>query len=113
MVEHEPYVAMRSELDASVNWIRRVDVGAIEARYVRRARDRFVIYLSSQTGCRQACRMCHLTATGQTALRDVTLVEYLDQAGVVLDHYIRVAPAALVHYNFMARGEPLLNPVVV
>jgi 23S rRNA (adenine2503-C2)-methyltransferase len=116
MVEHEPYVAMRSELDASVNWIRRVDLGAIEARYVRRASDRFVIYLSSQTGCRQACRMCHLTATGQTALRDVTLEEYLDQAGVVLDHYSRVAPvapAALVHYNFMARGEPLLNPVVV
>jgi adenine C2-methylase RlmN of 23S rRNA A2503 and tRNA A37 len=60
--------------------------------------------------------MCHLTATAQTALRDVTLDEYVEQAEVVLDHYGRVAataPATLVHFNFMARGEPLLNPVVV
>ena len=108
-----PYVAMHSDLDASVNWIRRVDVGAIETRFVRREHDTIVIYLSSQTGCRQACRMCHLTATGQTAHRDVTLDEYAAQADIVLDHYRVVEPARLAHFNFMARGEPLLNPVVV
>lgn len=108
------YVAMYSRSDASVNWVRRVDIGAIETRFVRRRAESFVIYLSSQTGCRQACRMCHLTATGQTALRDVTLEEYVEQSEVVLDHYRRVEPAARsVHFNFMARGEPLLNPVVV
>jgi 23S rRNA (adenine2503-C2)-methyltransferase len=108
-----PYAAMHSELDVSVNWVQRVDVGAIETRFVRRKRDTVVIYLSSQTGCRQACRMCHLTATGQTALRDVTLDEYVAQAEVVLDHYRSVEPARTVHFNFMARGEPLLNSVVV
>jgi adenine C2-methylase RlmN of 23S rRNA A2503 and tRNA A37 len=108
-----PYVAMHSALDASVNWVRRVDVGAIETRFVRRERDTAVIYLSSQTGCRQACRMCHLTATGQTAHRDVTLDEFVAQSEVVLDHYRRVEPARVAHFNFMARGEPLLNPVVV
>jgi adenine C2-methylase RlmN of 23S rRNA A2503 and tRNA A37 len=112
---------MHSHLDASVNWVRRVDVGAIEARFVRRRRDTVVIYLSSQTGCRQACRMCHLTATGQTAHRDVTLEEYIEQAEIVLAHYrgIEPAPASpaldgiVAHFNFMARGEPLLNPVMV
>jgi adenine C2-methylase RlmN of 23S rRNA A2503 and tRNA A37 len=109
----EPYIAKRSELDQSVNWVRRVDVGAIEARFVRRRRDTIVIYLSSQTGCRQACRMCHLTATGQTDYRDVTLDEYVAQAEVVLGHYRSVEPATVAHFNFMARGEPLLNPVLV
>jgi 23S rRNA (adenine2503-C2)-methyltransferase len=100
----------RSALDASVNWDRAADVGRIEARYVRRCPDYFVVYLSSQTGCVQACRMCHLTATGQTRLRDVTVRELLDQARTVLDHYRReCAPARVVHFNFMARGEPLAN----
>jgi len=106
-------VARYSELDASVNWVRPVDIGTIETRFVRRRADSFVVYLSSQTGCRQACRMCHLTATGQTDLRDVTLDEYVAQAEVVLEHYRRVEPARTVHFNFMARGEPLLNPVIV
>jgi adenine C2-methylase RlmN of 23S rRNA A2503 and tRNA A37 len=57
--------------------------------------------------------MCHLTATGQTETRDVTLDEYVAQAEVVLEHYRGVEPARLAHFNFMARGEPLLNPVIV
>src|SRR3954468_7708240 len=109
----EPYVAMRSDIDASINWGRRDGRGPTEARFVRRRRDTVVIYLSSQTGCRQACRMCHLTATGQTASRDVTLDEYVAQAEVVLGHYRGVEPATVAHFNFMARGEPLLNPVLV
>jgi adenine C2-methylase RlmN of 23S rRNA A2503 and tRNA A37 len=107
------FVARRSAIDRSVNWVRPVDVGTIETRFVRRRSDRIVIYLSSQTGCRQACRMCHLTATGQTAHRDVTFDELVQQAEVVLDHYRRVEPARTVHFNFMARGEPLLNPALV
>src|SRR3989440_12933321 len=86
--------------DASVNWDRPADVGRIEARYVRRCPDYAVVYLSSQTGCNQGCRMCHLTATGQTRLRNVTYEEFLEQADTVLDHYRRNGPPARsVHFN--------------
>jgi adenine C2-methylase RlmN of 23S rRNA A2503 and tRNA A37 len=106
------YTGHPSSQDASVNWDRPADVGRIEARYVRRCPDYVVVYLSSQTGCNQGCRMCHLTATGQTRLLDVTFAEFLEQAQTVLDHYRREAPPArTVHFNFMARGEPLANAV--
>lgn len=104
------YTGYPSRQDASVNWDRPADVGRIEARYVRRCPDYFVVYLSSQTGCVQGCRMCHLTATGQTRLRDVTGAEFLQQADTVLEHYrTKAPPAGSVHFNFMARGEPLAN----
>jgi 23S rRNA (adenine2503-C2)-methyltransferase len=108
------YTGYQSSQDASVNWDRPAEVGRIEARYVRRCPDYFVIYLSSQTGCNQGCRMCHLTATGQTRLRNVTHEEFVEQAETVLDHYRREAPPArTVHFNFMTRGEPLANPVLL
>lgn len=108
------FIKRPSRHDASVNWVRATDVGMIEARYVRRGAGRFIVYLSSQTGCDQACRMCHLTAFRQTEHRDVTLDEYLAQAEVVLRHHRATgASADIVHFNFMARGEPLLNPVLI
>jgi adenine C2-methylase RlmN of 23S rRNA A2503 and tRNA A37 len=108
------YTGYPSSQDASVNWDRPADVGRIEARYVRRCPDYVVVYLSSQTGCDQGCRMCHLTATGQTRLRNVTHEEFLEQADTVLDYYRReTPPARSVHFNFMARGEPLANPVLL
>ena len=108
------YNQYRSSQDASVNWERTADPGRIEARYVRRKEDYFVVYLSSQTGCDQGCRMCHLTATRQTRLRDVTLEEYLTQADTVLEHYRNETPQARsVHFNFMARGEPLASQVLL
>jgi adenine C2-methylase RlmN of 23S rRNA A2503 and tRNA A37 len=108
------FTEYRSGQDASVNWDRPTNVGRIEARYVRRCRDYFVVYLSSQTGCAQGCRMCHLTATGQTHLRDVTIGEMIEQARTVLDHYRReTPPARSVHFNFMARGEPLANQALL
>src|SRR4051812_26911927 len=108
------FTAYPSDQDASVNWDRAADVGRLEARYVRRCADYFVVYLSSQTGCGQGCRMCHLTATGQTRHRDATFAEFVEQAAVVLAHYKRVGPpAGTVHFNFMARGEPLANKALV
>jgi adenine C2-methylase RlmN of 23S rRNA A2503 and tRNA A37 len=108
------FMMHRSGQDASVNWDRPADVGRIEARYVRRCPDYFVVYLSSQTGCAQGCRMCHLTATGQTRLRDVTIPEMLEQARTVLDYSRQeAAPARSVHFNFMARGEPLANKLLL
>src|SRR6476659_11053086 len=91
-----------SAQDVSVNWDRPAGPGRIEARYVRRCPDYLVVYLSSQTGCAQGCRMCHLTATGQTRLRDVTFGEVIEQAKTVLDHYRSAGePARTVHLNFM------------
>ncbi|HVK11544.1 MAG TPA: hypothetical protein VM597_22425 [Gemmataceae bacterium] len=114
VVEAVGYTAHPSRQDVSVNWDRPADVGRIEARYVRRNPEYVVVYLSSQTGCAQGCRMCHLTATGQTRLREVTHIEFLEQADTVLDHYRRDSPPARsVHFNFMARGEPLANPVLL
>ena len=75
LVPETAFTKHQSGQDASVNWDRPADVGRLEARYVRRCPDYFVVYLSSQTGCSQGCRMCHLTATGQTRLRDVTFDE--------------------------------------
>jgi adenine C2-methylase RlmN of 23S rRNA A2503 and tRNA A37 len=96
--------------DASVNWDCPVEVGRLETRYVRRRDDYFVVYLSSQTACAQACRMCHLTATGQTKGRDATLPEMFEQARIVLNYYAQQpTPAREVHFNWMARGEPLAN----
>src|SRR4051812_46852098 len=108
------YTAYKSGQGASVNWDRPADVGRLEARYVRRCPDYFVVYLSSQTGCAQGCRMCHLTATGQTRLRDATFGELIEQAETVLAHYRGTAePARTVHFNFMARGEPLASRVLL
>src|SRR5262249_34850978 len=57
---------------------------------------------------------CHLTATGQTRLRDATVGEMIEQARTVLDHYRREGPPArTVHFNFMARGEPLASRVLL
>src|SRR5262249_33956989 len=99
--------AYQSSQDAPVSGERPADVGRMEPRYARRCPDYVVVYLSSQTGCNQGCRTCHLTATGQTRLRDVTHEEFLEQAETVLDHYRREAPPARAgHFNFIARGAP-------
>lgn len=107
-----------SALDLSVNFEHRFEdhPGMLEARFVRRTDEYFIVYLSSQTGCEQACRMCWLTATGQNKSRDVTVEEYLQQAREVLGYYADqvsqgAAKANQVHFNFMARGEPLANQI--
>lgn len=105
-----------SKLDHSVNFEHRFEdhSGMLEARYVRRVDEYFIVYLSSQTGCKQACRMCWLTATGQTKYENTTVEQYLQQAREVLDYYASVGiPAERVHFNFMARGEPFANPIFI
>lgn len=107
---------LTSELDRSVNFV--LPTGQ-EARYVRREDEYFIVYLSSHNGCNKACRFCHLTQTGQTDYVETTMEGFLDQAKLVLDHYRqqvsagREAPAKRVNFNWMARGEPLDNSVVV
>lgn len=110
----------RSEMDLSVNFLWLLGGGrALEARFVRRDDDYFIVYLSSHTGCNQACRFCHLTATRQVSFDAAQFDDFLAQAHAVLSHYDQVVaegaqPAAKrVHFNWMARGEPLLNPCLV
>lgn len=103
---------LKSKEDDSVNFVSRGDApGFFEARYVRRRPDYFVAYLSSQSGCAEACRMCHLTATGQSSYVDALPKDFLSQAQRVLEWYDQSGKEAkAVHFNFMARGEPLKNP---
>lgn len=100
---------LESSIDNSVNFIEQLHVGNIEARYVRRSDDYFIAYLSSQSGCKQGCAMCHLTATNQRKLVDLTIDQMIDQATTILEYYQKQSPAVKVHYNYMARGEPLAN----
>ena len=102
---------LKSQIDDSVNFVFRDEYpGMLEARYVRRTEKYFACYLSSQFGCKQACRMCHLTATKQTSASDASIERFLTQADAVLSWYDHNCPKAkIVHYNFMARGEPLAN----
>lgn len=104
----------QSEFDASVNWVDHASTGYFESRYVRREGRYFVIYLSSQSGCAQACRMCHLTATGQTDFVNAGLAEFEQQVHNVMSWYeSQPEQAKVVHFNFMARGEPLSNNYIV
>lgn len=103
-----------SQLDQSVNFeYPAPTVGRFENRYVRREQDYLIGYLSSQSGCNQACRMCHLTATGQNHYDNADLNDFEQQAEQILQHYDTQAPAQLIHWNFMARGEPLDNPLLL
>lgn len=103
---------LRSQLDASVNFVEAQLVGFLESRYVRREARYFVAYLSSQTGCNRGCGMCHLTVTRQTQFKNADLTDFVQQFDTILHHYALDAPAPVVHINFMARGEALANPTV-
>lgn len=99
-----------SKLDQSVNYVEQALEGFFESRYVRKFDDYFICYLSSQSGCNRGCKFCFLTAMKQTKLENSTFIDYLSQAKRVFQHYsLSKIPAKYVHYNFMARGEPLSN----
>jgi len=102
---------LASTEDASVNFATPFGTGFLEARYVRRDSEKVLAYLSSQSGCNQACRFCHLTRTRQTSFDHAGIDDLLAQLDSILEHYSRVGETALrLNINFMARGEPLLNP---
>lgn len=103
---------LKSELDSSINYVANtLDGGKLECRFVQRDDSYFIIYVSSHSGCRQACRMCHLTQTGQTMMTDTGMFEYAAQISQVLGElpFEEMRKPERVHVNFMARGEPLLN----
>lgn len=113
-------VKLSSGIDASVNTV--ID-GDFETRFVVRpsteqpGKDDIIIYLSSARGCAQSCRMCWLTQTGQTDETPATLEDFIRQAQLSFseaEKYVfeNQRQVASMHYNFMARGEPLLNPII-
>lgn len=100
---------LSSKDDRSQNFV--FDRG-FEARYVQRTDDYFICYLSSHTGCNKACRFCHLTQTGQTSFEEASLDEMIEQARCVFEHYRSQKRVKRVHFNWMARGEPLASSVI-
>jgi 23S rRNA (adenine2503-C2)-methyltransferase len=112
MPEQMDFKRLNSALDKSVNFfVSTPDGGKIETRFVQRYTDRFIVYISSMTGCDKACRFCHLTQNGETMATLLTREQMVAQAEMVLNES-SFADAKLVHFNFMARGEPLSNPAV-
>lgn len=103
---------LKSALDESVNFVEKTLEGAVESRYVRRADDYFIGYLSSQTGCNHSCKFCHLTTTNQKQFKNITPPVFHIQASRILKHYKTQNAAKIVNWNFMARGEPLANPYI-
>lgn len=111
-------IKLTSEIDSSVNYvISHSDGGYFESRFVQRSSDYFIIYLSSHTGCNQACRMCHLTQSKQTMMSPATMEDYITQAKNIIDNVdfnsLKTKGLKRIKYSFMARGEPLLNPTLV
>ena len=105
---------LNSQIDPSVNFVEEQLVGFLESRFVRKCDDYFIAYLSSQTGCNRGCTFCHLTATDQTSFVDSTPNDFMAQAIQVFKHYRKQnKPAKYMHYNFMARGEPLANKILL
>jgi 23S rRNA (adenine2503-C2)-methyltransferase len=106
-------MVIRAEEDESVNFVTIGGRGTFEARYVRRTEEYMIAYLSSHTGCDRSCRFCHLTATGQTSMSPATVDDYGDQISTVLAHHdTRTVRPTRMNVNFMARGEPMMNPVL-
>lgn len=103
---------LQSSQDRSINFVEEALTGFLEARYVRKDVEKQIIYLSSQTGCNRGCTFCHLTATGQTSFIDASVNDFLGQAMQAFKHYRKQEPAKYLHYNFMARGEPLASQVL-
>lgn len=105
---------LNSEIDRSVNFVEEQLVGFLESRFVRKCDDYFIAYLSSQTGCNRGCTFCHLTTTNQTSFVDSSHNDFVSQLIQVFKHYRQEkVKAKYCHINFMARGEPLANKILL
>ena len=114
------WIQLTSNEDKSINFVKSMnDGGFLETRFVQRVPDYFIAYLSSHSGCNKSCRFCHLTSTKQTMMSSSTFRDYLDQSSQIINYYKgllseeRVQTEKIINFNFMARGEPLTNPVVL
>lgn len=109
---------LHSSQDASVNFVFPHAEGSfMEARFVRREQDYFIIYLSSHNGCQKSCRFCHLTQTGQTDFNEANIEDFAKQSEAVFAYYKSIKDsqgvALRVNFNWMARGEALANSLML
>lgn len=109
-------IVLKSVEDKSINFVIKGETEGsyLEARYVSRTDDSFIIYLSSQYGCDLSCRFCHLTQQGQTDATLASFDDYMSQVDQVLEHAVTVMTQTPknIHVNLMARGDPFLNPQI-
>lgn len=109
---HE-FQRLNSVEDASINWVTPAPNGLFfESRLVERENGHYIVYVSSQSGCSQKCKFCHLTQTGQVTNISNAVVEDMREqvlsALLGLKEYIDAGRLVnRLSIAFMARGEPL------
>lgn len=109
---------LRSSIDKSVNWLIPVagKKSVLETRYVRKKDDYIISYVSSSVGCVQKCKQCFLTQQKQFEMYHVKEADFANQVERSINHYLtkdHLGGANRININFMAKGEPLVNPTVV
>lgn len=105
---------LKSHVDDTQAFVAPFGRGKLETRYVRRTNDKLSLYVSSHSGCKMGCQFCYLTKNNSTDFKHVDLEHYTRQVERVLSYYDQIdKPAKHLYVNFMARGEPLANKVVV
>ena len=108
-----------SKIDSSVNWVIPYKTSVVEARYVRRNPNYISAYLSSQNGCKMACKFCWLTASKQVTFEQVDIPTFVSQLEHVLNHAQTVdvdeekRKNVRININMMSRGEALANKFIV
>ena len=107
-------------LSQSVNFIFPYGNSLVETRYVRREKNKVSVYVSSHNGCIMGCKVCHLTALGETNFKHVDIETYNKQLEIVLEHANKVNDEeeiknrdVKVNINMMARGEALANKNII
>jgi adenine C2-methylase RlmN of 23S rRNA A2503 and tRNA A37 len=109
-------VTIYSKTDVSVNHIKQLDLlgkEKIETRIVQRYEDTLVLYISTHTGCREACRFCWLTQSGQTIQNEISREDYRYQIEWIISQLKddpRIDKIKVIHINLMARGDSLSSP---
>lgn len=104
-----------SKLDQSLNFMLPSDGGSFfEARLVLREQGKAIVYISSQDGCSQGCRMCYLTRQRQRRKVDASICDVLSQVKIVVDALSSMSiPLSMLHFNFMARGDVFSNEELI
>ncbi len=101
----QPYAAVQTSSDGTKKYLFPADDHRIEAVYIP-DRARATLCVSSQAGCKMACRFC---MTGQLGFQG-----QLTASGILNQFFSLPERAALTNIVFMGMGEPLdnLEPVL-
>lgn len=94
---------LRSKVDDTTNTIY---PDGSEFRCVERL-DNTTFYLSSHTGCSLACKMCHLTANGDTKMLPLSADDILTRATTLIANAEETTKPA--NFSFMAKGDALAS----